>query len=299
MRNLPFVLSVPAVFFIFLSLPWVATADEGEPLDESDLERLADAIASTTKPAYPQLDSHLNKLVEQSGPVTSQRTAPAGPLYHTDWVAVTIRLTDNVSTTVDMLEQSGALVANVGPDYIESYVPVSLLTTLAEADSVLRVETIVRPHPLVIFEGTTAHGSPTWNDRGYTGSGVKVGVIDVGFIGYSDRIAEGELPSAVGARCYTAVGSFTSDLADCEAVDVHGTAVAETVIDVAPDVDLYIANPLSPGDLQAVGSWMVSQGVDVINMSLSWTWDGPGDGTSPYGVSPVNTVSSAVAGGAI
>ena len=173
------------------------------------------------------------------------------------------------------------------------------LAALAEMDGVLRVETIVRPHPLVTSQGTTVHNSPVWNARGYNGAGVRVGVIDVGFIGYSSRITEGELPPTVVARCYTAVGTFTSNLADCETDTVHGTGVAEMIADIAPGAELYIENPSSAGDLQASAAWMVAQGVDVVNMSLSWTWDGPGDGTSPFSVSPLNTVSSTVAGGVV
>ena len=40
---------------------------------------------------------------------------------------------------------------------------------------------------------------------------------------------------------------------------------------------------------------MASQGVSVINHSVSWILDGPGDGTSPISASPLNTVDLAVA----
>ena len=126
-----------------------------------------------------------------------------------------------------------------------------------------------------------------------------------------------ELPTTVVARCYTDVGVFTQDLADCEAApnvadvrppqcldyvrrraasgDSHGTIVAESLIDIAPGVEFYIANPYSPGDLQATAAWMVSQGVLVINHSVGWVFNGPGDGTSPISASPLNTVDLAVA----
>ena len=42
---------------------------------------------------------------------------------------------------------------------------------------------------------------------------------------------------------------------------------------------------------------MIDHDVDVINMSETWTWDGPGDGTSPYSGSPLRSVDTAVAGG--
>ena len=75
----------------------------------------------------------------------------------------------------------------------------------------------------------------------------------------------------------------------------HGTIVAESVVDMASEVSLYIANPQSKGDLQDAVDWMVSEGVAVINYSVGWTFDGPGDGTSPLSVSPLNTVDRAVA----
>ena len=39
---------------------------------------------------------------------------------------------------------------------------------------------------------------------------------------------------------------------------------------------------------------MVSEGVDVINVSLSWTFDGPGDGTAYYNNAPLDSVDAAV-----
>ena len=76
---------------------------------------------------------------------------------------------------------------------------------------------------------------------------------------------------------------------------IHGTIVAESVIDIAPEVTLYIANPQSKGDLRDAADWMVSEGVSVINHSVGWLFDGPGDGTSPLSSSPLRTVDRAVA----
>ena len=74
--------------------------------------------------------------------------------------------------------------------------------------------------------------------------------------------------------------------------------MAETLSDVAPNVTLYIANPITAGDFQSAADWMTGQGVTVINHSLSWTPRNPGDGTSPFSNAPLRTVDRAVAGGA-
>ena len=95
---------------------------------------------------------------------------------------------------------------------------------------------------------------------------------------------------------------FTGNLVDCDHAEfgsVHGTAVAEAVVDIAPGVSLYIASPLSGGDTNDAVDWMVSQGVSVIVRSESTIFDGPGDGMSPYSDSPLKTVDRAVGGGVV
>ncbi|MYD08112.1 MAG: S8 family serine peptidase, partial [Acidimicrobiaceae bacterium] len=146
--------------------------------------------------------------------------------------------------------------------------------------------------------GPAVHGSPAWNRAGYRGQGIKVGVIDGGFTGLSGLLGT-ELPAIVQARCYTSASdSPTSNLSDCE-TDTHGTVVAESVLDIAPDVELYIANPDSDGDLQDAVDWMADQGVDVINHSMSYRFLTPGDGTSPYSDSPLKAVNRAVKNGIV
>ena len=248
--------------------------------------QLSEDFQLPPKPTYPRLDSQLNRMVEELAWRPVAAIADDAPLYQGDSVAVTIRLSGNLPAVVGFLEQRGATVANVGADYIEAYVPVTLLVALEGQSGVLRVATIIPPRPAITSQGTTVHGSPIWNARGFTGAGVKVGIIDVGFIGYGALMGT-ELPATVVARCYTAMGVFTANLADCEIDTVHGTAVTEAAVDIAPDITLYIANPFSPTDLQTTASWMVSQGVQVINHSVGWTWDGPGDGTSPFSNSPL------------
>ena len=181
------------------------------------------------------------------------------------------------------LQAAGVLPANVLSGLVEAYVPVSLLPWVARLPGVTRVVTIVPPQPdygSVVTEGAAVHNTPNWNAFGYTGAGVKVGIIDVGFAGYSS-LQGTEVPVPAAVRCYATMGNPTSNFNNCQTTTQHGVAVAETIMDEAPGVSLYLANPFSYGDLVTTAQWMVSQGVQVINHSVGWTWDGPGDGTSP------------------
>ena len=98
---------------------------------------------------HPRLDSRLNKLVGQIGSRSAADIAGSAPVSIGELVAVTIRLSHNSSSTVDFLKSVGAIVANIGIDYIETYTPVTVLVPLAEKDGVLRVEAIIPSEPAV------------------------------------------------------------------------------------------------------------------------------------------------------
>ena len=267
------------------------------------------------------LDSMLSQLVErvEQGISTANDAAASAPVSDGESVAVTFYTQGDATSLADFLRANGGDPRNVGDGYIEAYVPISLLVSASEQPSVIRVDAIVPPQPAdaapllpdsldtqnapasrgnVTSQGVALHGADAWHTAGYKGRGVKVGVIAFGFRGLSARMGN-ELPASVTARCYRSTGVFTSARASCETDSSFGTVAAETLLDIAPDVDLYISNPRSRGDLKTAVDWMVSQGVDVINQSLIWHWDGPGDGTSPNTNSPLKSVDAAVSGGAV
>ena len=256
---------------------------------------------------YPHLGSSLDQLVAsvEESEDSAKEAAENAPVHQQASVAVTIYLSGNVEDVVKFLEENGGLPRNVGEDYIEAFVPVTLLGQVSEQPGVIRVREIVPPEDnqsaqRVAGHGPLVHGSTAWNRAGYSGQGVKVGIIDAGF-GFNDfrGLMGTELPSTVQARCYTDVGRFTSNLVNCENAVVgsnHGTRVAEAIMDIAPEASLYVATPWSRGDLRTVTDWMASQGVSVIVSGYIFSFDGPGDGTSPFGDSPLKTVDRAVAG---
>ena len=258
-------------------------------------------------PTYPDLDANLNLLAEASS--TARGSADADS-HTTDQPAEPVLVTFYVEPrkTTDVhqyLEDNGVFVRNVGEGYVEAHVPPYLLGAASEQPGVLRVDTVIPPWPAqsqgrAISQGVGIHGADAWHSAGYRGNGVKVGIFDVGF----ERVRSlqgSELPTNLKARCYFAQPRRpSSDLADCAiGGGNHGTNSAETLIDVAPDVDLHIANPYSRGDVRDAIDWMVEHGVEVVSVSLHWPYDGYGDGTSPDRLSPLNTIDRAVAGGIV
>ena len=297
-------LAISALTALALSLALLTPATSADS-DDSQFP-----IPEKSELKYPNLGSSLDQLVAsvEEGEVTAKQAAEDAPMHQEESVAVTIYLSGNVGGVVEFLEDNGGSPRNVGEDYIEAYVPVTLLGQVSEQPGVIRVREIVPPEPAqtpqqVAGHGPLVHGSAAWNQAGFNGQGVKVGVIDSNF-GFNDfsGLMGTELPSTVQARCFTDIGRFSSNLADCgNAIfgNNHGTLLAEAVMDIAPEASLYIASPRSRGDTNSAVDWMVSQGVSVIVHAELFFFDGPGDGTSPFGDSPLKTVDRAVAGGAI
>ena len=277
-----------------------------EQPDDSGVQDLPPLEGKLNPPQYPNMDSNLNRIVEQvqTGQFTAQAAAANAPVHHEESAAVTLYVTEGYAAAVsDFLSGNGGDPRNIGADYIEAYIPVSLLAQASQQEGVISIRTIVPPQPdqgVVISEGVARHGVFAWHRAGYRGAGVKIGVIDSGFRGFQSLMGS-ELPSTVQARCYTDVGQTTGSLDECdnERLGSHGTAVTEAVFDIAPDATYFIADPYSRGDLKRIVEWMIDHDVDVINMSLGWGWDGPGDGTSSFSDSPLNAVDAAVSGGIV
>ena len=253
----------------------------------------------------PKADSTLNNLVDrvESGEITAEEAAEEAPLHRGESVGVIIILSGNVEGVAAFLKANRASNINAGDDYIEAFVPILLLGQTSEQPGVLLVNQIQPPGetqgtPQVTGQGPGVHGSGPWNDAGYAGQGVKVGVIDRGFSGYAE-IMDSEVPATVEARCYIWLGQHSQDPADCSDAGTHGTIVSESVMDIAPEAALYISDPQSLSELRDAVDWMISEGVSVINHSRLWSFDGPGDGTSPLSISPLNSIDRAVAAGIV
>ena len=249
-------------------------------------------------PTYPNLEYHLDQLAGQveRGEASPREAASETPLYEGDAVLVSFWMSGNVDGVVEFLEDNGGDVRNQGEDYVEAYVPVALIGPASEQPGVLRVSEIVPPQPEfgpTISQGVSAHGVDNWHASGITGENVKVGIIDVEFEGFQELLGT-ELPASVEVRCYPTAGSPSDVLADCDHRGSHGTAVAEALLDVAPDISLYISDAFTSGDMRDAAEWMVAEGVTVINHSVSKPFDGPRDGTSPFSDSPLNTVDHVV-----
>ena len=98
---------------------------------------------------YPNLGSNLDQLVAsvEKGETSAKEAAEDAPVHQEASVAVTIYLSGNLDDVVKFLEDNGGSPRNVGGDYIEAYVPVTLLGPVSERPGVIRVREIAPAEP--------------------------------------------------------------------------------------------------------------------------------------------------------
>ena len=185
-----------------------------------------------------------------------------------------------VSIRADVERLDGIVRGRVS-NLVDASIPVGNLRSLDASAGMRWVEAAPVPKATVTSEGVgviqadTLQNSPvSYQPDGAT----SVGIIDLGFLGYDDLLGT-ELPSD------TTVNSFSPGGIEGEGFglldQLHGTACAEIVFDVAPDARIFLANFDSISENDQAFDWMIAQGVDVISYSIGWFNAGPGDGRGP------------------
>jgi len=210
----------------------------------------------------------------------------SGPKHAPDRVKVSVLLQPGRtprSIDSNQLRDLGADQIILGDNTMEMEVPLTALDRIADqVDGILLINVpsyfvpLSSHVPLIQSEGVTLTGASQYHGLGYTGAGVKVAVIDLGFKGLSNAIRNGDLPAgAIGVDCTvidpstggcTTPTTFLSDENDANG-EPHGTAVAEIVYDMAPGVTLYLIKFSTSGGLKLAKDYAKGQGIKIVNMS--------------------------------
>ena len=239
--------------------------------------------AGPDRPRHPRLESALRDLAVTHDTGDLSATAEFAAQHGVTLVEGLVRVVvvgERKAGQADVAGQIAALGGQVeatNGSWTQARLPVEALPALTEAPGVRFVRRPWLPLPVTTSEGVAVTGASEWQGVGLNGQGVKVGVLDLGFLGYTNRIAEGELPSEVITKSFVGSGS-ESDLWGHPATQ-HGTACAEVVHDMAPGAQLYLVNFGTEVEWADAVDWLLAQDVDVDSFSVGWPVGGPGDGT--------------------
>jgi hypothetical protein len=248
-----------------LGSPVVAAAGSSKPFPAEEID--------------PRLSTSLQALAmaAQEGRTALRTMAERGGITLRDdgSVVVIVEPTSGEAAWVDeaAVRALGGTVEARSNSRLRVRVPAERLLDLP--DRVAGIAYLREPYPVrplaVTSQGVGLTGADDFHDAGYYGQGVKVAVIDLGFDGYTEARAAGELANVVYTHDYTG-GGF-------EANTVHGTGVAEIVEDMAPQASLYLMRVSDSVDLENAVQYCIDHGIRVINHSVGWYNSNYYDGT--------------------
>lgn len=225
-------------------------------------------------PKHAKLDSRLAKASDahrKEGAAHAKDIATQSGLeLRDDRVTVIAQAADRADAVASAARSQGLTIVQTYGNLVQLLVPITALDTFANDPSVR----FLRP-PIFSFdseitsEGVGLIGANTWQTAGFDGTGVKVAIVDRGFEGYTSLLGT-DLPASVDTSCTQR---------PLQNGVLHGKAIAEIVHDVAPGAQMYLAAMSTEVELGNAVDCLIGKGVNVINESVGWVYEAPGDGT--------------------
>jgi len=174
----------------------------------------------------------------------------------------------NINSTLKAL---GGRVDASSRSYTRLLVPFPRLQQLSNAFPNLALSTPFPVQPVYGLGTIVSESVPLTAADGYqagnlTGAGIRVAVVDLGFSNLSNAISQGELPAGACDDLHSA--DFAGS--GLESGTVHGTGVAEHVIDMAPGVELHCLKVSDQLDLENAAAYIRDNNIQIANHSVAW-----------------------------
>ncbi|HEY7367763.1 MAG TPA: S8 family serine peptidase, partial [Nitrosopumilaceae archaeon] len=236
-------------------------------------QKIYDDLTTPEKHSITKVDSKISILSQSDDPTNDAKKL--GLDYKNGKTTIAIQLTDDNQKVLGQL----SAISNIDVKNDNNVQITINLKDLPKLRTINGIENIRPPFPAVQFEESVSEGVYFMNAdlaqyAGITGKGVKVAVFDLSFTNnpkISDNIVEVK-------SFRPSVSVFPEHWNGDEAL--HGTAVAEIITDVAPDVELFLYAMESDIEFTAAVDEAISKNIDIIAMSAGWP-NFPTDGTSP------------------
>lgn len=243
--------------------------------------RLADVVQ-----AYVDFDpTFMQNQVESLGLSTDSE----GRLHVVIWEA-------QPRTVADVVTSNGGIITSIEPSRIEAYIPLLSIMRLIANDNVARIglpamATSTSPdrptyapsdNPLepqdpsgsgtVYTQGYELTGVQSWHNANIRGSGVRVGIVDIGFNG---NLTGSDYACLFSTSERTGAGVGSSN---------HGLNAIEIVCDMAPESSVYMYRAANYAQLRNAISVARNDNIDVLMILIDvGASESPGDGTGRTG----------------
>ena len=264
---------------------------------------LADPLIQ--KPDIATLSSALDQLrrsYSENAAQAVQESELHGLRVEGNRVQVNFIMLDEASTNaaVQAIPTLGGEVTAHYNVWIDAWVPIVQLEQFAQLPGVALAQPVVPVFPVsnleqqddpviepqvgsVTSQGVTWSNAGIWHNAGFTGSGINIAIIDVGFEGYTTAQASDNLPSSINIYAPDPFKPLRMN-------DAHGTAVAEIIHDMAPGASLTFSTPYTSTDMASYIRALAQSGVDIISSSMTFITITQNDGVNDPVSAAINEV---------
>ena len=184
---------------------------------------------------------------------------------------------DETSNAVINEIKKFANIESSNKDLVQINIPLDDLSTLYKIPDIAKVQ----PTSKAIQNALTSQGydyikANIPHEIGVKADGIKIAVLDLAFDVTNDEIKNNVMDSKTFRHDFD---GLKIPLDGFGHEKVHGTAVSEIVIDIAPNAELYLYTFAAEVEFLDAMDYAMSKDVDLITMSAGWV-NYPTDGTS-------------------
>ncbi len=242
----------------------------------SFIGRLAPSEFTKIHPAITQILEHANP---------KAMAKIYGASIENDRLFVYVHLADNQiqnkPSNIEILAQDKNIIV--------SKLSLNQIKSLADLDSVARITlpdyAVVDTH--IVSEGVSFSLADEMHMLGFNGTGINVAIIDTSFITSNSEISGNIVNEWFGSGCADMACNVTEGSS-------HGTAVAEIVVDMAPNVNLWLYTIKFSVDFNNAVDNAIANNVDIITASLGFPTQGGNDNATGWYRDGTSTVAQKV-----
>jgi subtilisin family serine protease len=185
-----------------------------------------------------------------------------------NYVSVTFYPKDGNSNNVDISFFVSHNIEYVkSENYISADIPINLINELENISGVKYADISAELKPSeIISEGRNAIDATTFVLDNVVGKGVKIAVIDSGFKNFDKLQQQGELPAKIVTRNF----KTNTNIDPSGESDVHGSACAEVIYDIAPRAEIYLLKIDGTVSFQQAYNYCIAQGINIISLSIGF-----------------------------
>ena len=216
----------------------------------------------------PKMDSKVFELVNKINPETYAFSKLIPFDDTTNKVRLVVEMDDLQGVKQFVSENDGTIEANSG-DKVQITIPIKETGKLSQISGLRYVHA---PIPLfqhqIESEGVSFINANKAHALGFTGEGVKIAVLDLAFDENNEEIKK-NVKGVISYR-YDFDGKKIDVIGNLDEAK-HGTAVAEIIVDVAPDVELFLYSISTEVEfLNAMDSIAKNNEIDIVTMSAGY-----------------------------